>query len=580
MSWLAASELRIGLGCMRLSTDESRDEETALATIAAAAEAGITVFDTAHAYGIGSAELGHNERLLARGLRGCGAEAAARVVTKGGMARTDGAWVPDGRAKAIRADCEASLDALDGLAIDLYLVHAPDPRTPWKTTVRALAKLSDEGLVRNVGVANVNRRQLDEALELAPIAAVQVALSPYDDSALRGGIVDRCAEAGIAVIAHSPLGGPRRSGRLNRDPVLTAVAEAHGATPAEVALAWLLDLSPVVVAIPGARRPETARSAAGAAALRLSDADRAALAGAFGGARSSPAVTPSPQGDAEVVLVMGIPGAGKSRVAEHYVGRGYRRLNRDDRGGTLRELAEALDDELASGARRIVLDNTYLSRASRSYVVETAARHRVPAKCVWLDTPLAQAQVNLVERLLEQFGSLPQPEQLRSLARRVPGVLLPTSQMRAVRELEPPSTDEGLASVERLPFARTPSPAGLRACVFVAAAALDRQGWEDAIAQSDPDAPHLLFDWRPDGTVADLAAPAGRLSAEVSGLVECALCPHAGGPPACWCRPPLPGLPLAFARAHGIDPSLSTLVGTSPAHRTLAAALGARYVAV
>jgi hypothetical protein len=95
--------------------------------------------------------------------------------------------------------------------------------------------------------------------------------------------------------------------------------------------------------------------------------------------------------------------------------------------------------------------------------VETAARHRVPAKCVWLDTPLAQAQVNLVERLLEQFGSLPQPEQLRSLARRVPGVLLPTSQMRAVRELEPPSTDEGLASVERLPFARTPSPAGLRA---------------------------------------------------------------------------------------------------------------------
>ena len=580
ISWLAASELRIGLGCMRLSTDESRDEETALATIAAAAEAGITVFDTAHAYGHGADELGHNERLLARGLRRCGAEAGARVVTKGGMARTDGAWVPDGRAKAIRADCEASLDALDGLAIDLYLIHAPDARTPWKTTLRTLAKLVEEGLVRHVGVANVNRRQLDEALELAPIAAVQLALSPYDDGALRGGIVDRCAEAGIAVIAHSPLGGRRRSGRLSRDPVLTAVAEARAATPAEVALAWLLDLSPVVVAIPGAGRPETARSAAGAAGLRLADGDRAALAAAFGGARSAPAVTPSPQADAEVVLVMGIPGAGKSRVAEEYVGRGYRRLNRDDRGGTLRELAEALDGELASGVRRIVLDNTYLSRASRSYVIETAGRHRVPVKCIWLDTPLAQAQVNLVERLLEQFGSLPQPEQLRSLARRVPGVLLPTSQMRAVRELEPASADEGLASVEQLPFARASSPAGLRAGVFVAAAALDRQGWEDAIAQSDPGAPHLLFDWRPDCTVADLAAPAARLRAEVSGLVECALCPHAGGPPACWCRPPLPGLPLAFARAHGVDASVSTLVGTSPAHRTLAAALGARYVAV
>ena len=112
------------------------------------------------------------------------------------MARPKARWVPDGRAKAIRADCEASLVALDGLPIDLYLVHAPDPRTPWRTTLRALVRLVDEGLVRHVGVANVNRPQLDEALALAPIAAVQVGLSPFDDSALRGGVVERCAEAG------------------------------------------------------------------------------------------------------------------------------------------------------------------------------------------------------------------------------------------------------------------------------------------------------------------------------------------------------------------------------------------------
>ncbi len=580
ISWLTESDPRIGLGCMRLSTDESRDEETALETIVAADEVGMTVFDTAHAYGHGAAELGHNERLLARGVRRCGAEARARIVTKGGMTRPAGAWVPDGRAKAIRADCEASLEALEGLAIDLYLLHAPDPRTPWKTSVRALAKLADEGLVRRIGVANVNRRQLDEALELAPIAAVQVALSPYDDTALRGGIVGRCADAGIAVIAHSPLGGPRRSGRLARDGALAAVAERCAATPAEVALAWLLDLAPVVVAIPGARRAETARSAARAAALMLEARDRAALAAAFGGTRTAPSASARAQDDAEVVLVMGIPGAGKSRVAEQYVGRGYRRLNRDDRGGTLRELAQALDGELASGARRIVLDNTYLSRASRSYVIETAGRNRVPARCVWLDAPLAQAQVNLVERLLEQFGTLPAPEKLRSLARRVPGVLLPTSQMRAVRELEPPSADEGFAAVERVPWVRAPPSARSRAGVFVAAAALDRPGWQDAIAQADPGAPHLLFDWRPDGTAEDLAPPAALLGAEVSGLVEIALCPHPGGPPACWCRPPLPGLPLEFARAHGLAPSRSTLLGTSPAHRTLAETLGARYVAV
>src|SRR5690349_5738215 len=96
------------------------DEELALDTILAATEAGITLFDTAHAYGT-EAGLGGNERLVARGLRAAGSEESARIVTKGGMTRPGGAWVPDGRAKVIAADCEASLGALDGLPIDLYL---------------------------------------------------------------------------------------------------------------------------------------------------------------------------------------------------------------------------------------------------------------------------------------------------------------------------------------------------------------------------------------------------------------------------------------------------------------------------
>jgi aryl-alcohol dehydrogenase-like predicted oxidoreductase len=558
---------------MRLSTDETRDEELALETIAAAAEAGITVFDTARSYGRGPNELGHNERLLARGLRGT----SARIVTKGGMTRTGGQWIPDGRAKALRTDCEASLADLDGLAIDLYLIHAPDPRTPWQTSVRSLARLVDEGLVRHGGLANVNRRQLDEALELAPVTAVQVAISPYDHHAVRGGVVDRCAELGIAVIAHSPLGGPRRAGGLARRQALADVAQARQATPAEVALAGLLHLSPVVVAIPGARRPETARSAARAATLGLDAGEQAVLARAFGRSRPNRSERPLKADEADVVVVMGIPGAGKSRVAEEYVSRGYVRLNRDARGGSLRELAHALDEELASGVRRVVLDNTYLTRAARSYVVETAGRHGAPTRCIWLDTPLAQAQVNLVERLLERFGALPAPERLRNLARREPGVLVPTSQMRSVRELEPPSTDEGFAEVEQVPFART-SPGRAGTGVFVAAGALRVPGWEDALEEGDRGAPHLVFDWSPDSTVDELADVAARLAAEISGPVETALCPHGAGPPSCWCRPPLPGLLLVFARAYGVDPSRSTLVGTGPAHRTLASTLGARFV--
>ena len=534
---------------MRLSTDEDRDDERALATIAAAVEAGITVFDTARAYG-------DNEQLLARALA---AMPRARIVTKGGMSRAGGAWIPDGRAKAIRGDCEASLAALDGLPIDLYLVHAPDPRTPWRTSVRALARLVEEGFVRRVGVANVNRRQLDEALELAPIAAVQVALSVFDDRAVRGGVVERCAERGVAVIAHSPLGGPRRVRALARRTELVAAAEAQHVTPAEVALARLLRLSPVVVAIPGARRPDTARSAARAASLVL-DAPRAVRR-----------ERRRPSEDGEEVVVMGIPGAGKSRLAAQYVARGYVRLNRDERAGSLRELAGALEELLGSGAGRIVLDNTYLTRAARSYVVEAAERHRIRARCLWLDIPLAQAQVNLVERLLERFGSLPSPEELRRAARQEPGLLLPTSQMRTLRELEPPSTDEGFAAVEQVPFERAAPPDRPHAGVFVAAAALQRPS---RLELGDPSAPHLVFDWRQD----ELADEVARLSSAVSGTVEGAICPHGGGPPSCWCRPPLPGLPLAFARKHGIDPARSVLVGVSPAHRTLAATLGARFV--
>jgi aryl-alcohol dehydrogenase-like predicted oxidoreductase len=560
---------------MRLPTDE----QLASDTIAAAAGAGITVFDTAHAYGR-DAEPGDNEGLLARALRGCGAGATARIVTKGGMSRAGGAWIPDGRAKAIRADCEASLAALDGRAIDLYLIHAPDPRTPWRTSVRALARLADEGLVQRVGLANVNRTQLDEALELAPVAAVQVALSVFDDGALRGGVVERCEQAGIAVVAHSPLGGPRRAGRVSQLDPLAEVASAHGATAAEVALAWLLALSPAVVAIPGARRPETARSAARAAVLSLDDRERAILGRTFGWPRPAQRRRPRPAGHADVVLVMGIPGAGKSRVAEEYVARGYLRLNRDERGGSLKELAGVLDEELTSGVRHVVLDNTYLTRAARSHVIETAQRHGVAARCRWLGTPLAQAQVNLVHRLLERFGSLPTPEELKEAARREPSVMAPTSQMRALRELEPPSEDEGFAAVEHVPFTHVPAARPARTGVFVAAAALRRPGWEHALAPEDPAVPHLVFDWSADGTADDLAELAALLAGSVSGPVETALCPHGGGPPRCWCRPPLPGLPLAFARVHGIAPAGSALVGTGPTHQALASALGARYVPV
>jgi aryl-alcohol dehydrogenase-like predicted oxidoreductase/predicted kinase len=559
MAWLDPSELRVGLGCMRLPADEP----VALATIDASLAAGLTVFDTARAYQ-------GNEHLLGRALRG----RRARIVTKGGMRRDGARWVADGRARTIRSDCEASLAALDGLPIDLYLIHAPDPRTPLRTSVRALAKLRDDGLVRHVGVANVSRAQLDEALELAPIDAVQVGLSVVDDRALRGGVVERCAERGIAVIAHSPLGGPRRVAAVLRNPTLAAIAAVRGATAAEVALAWVLGVSPSVIAIPGARRPETARSAARATSVALDEVEVEEVERALGLRRARAART---REEGEVVLVMGIPGAGKTRVAQDYAERGYFRLNRDERGGSLRELASALEEAVAGGARRVVLDNTYLTRAARSRPIEVAASAGLAVRCVWIDAPLAQAQINLVQRLLERHDALPSPEELRRLARSEQGVLAPTSQMRAARELEPPSVDEGFATIERIEFARAPGQSS-RSGVLVAARALEQPGWENVLAHADPDAPHLVLDWSEGGSVDALAGAVEQVAGVVGGQVVAALCPHPGGPPTCWCRPPLPGLPLLFARTHGIDLARSTVIAHAAAYRTLATALGARHV--
>jgi hypothetical protein len=127
-------------------------------------------------------------------------------------------------------------------------------------------------------------------------------------------------------------------------------------------------------------------------------------------------------------------------------------------------------------------------------------------------------------------------------------------------------------------FARAPWSGRTHGGVFVAAAALRHSGWREAVAAAEPAAPHLVFDWSPGGEAEELAPLVDALTAEVSGPVVTALCPHPGGPPACWCRPPLPGLPLAFAREYSIDPGRSILVGTSTANRTLATTLGARYV--
>ena len=163
-------------------------------------------------------------------------------------------------------------------------------------------------------------------------------------------------------------------------------------------------------------------------------------------------------------------------------------------------------DGLRTRTREVVLDNTYLTRTSRSYVVETSARYGVAARCIWLDTPLAQAQVNLVERLLDPVRRPPGAGGTEDRGTLRAGTSRADAADAGVPPFEPPTEDEGFASVERVPFERAAHPDRLATGVFVAAVAGRTAEWERALAAAEPTAPHLIFDWSPDGASARLEA--------------------------------------------------------------------------
>jgi aryl-alcohol dehydrogenase-like predicted oxidoreductase len=265
----------LAIGCMRLSTEPDRDDARAIDVLRAALDLGVTFFDTADAYCLDDSEVGHNERLIARALATWHGDRSRIVVaTKGGLTRPNGRWVPDGRARHLRAACEASLNALGVSRIDLYQLHAPDPRAPLSTSVRALAALKNEGLVVRIGLCNVNVGQIEEARRSTEISSVQVEVSVWHDENLLNGVIDYCRTHDIQLIAARPLGGSRRLRRLRHDPVLKDAAERHGATPGEIALAWLDHLSDHIVPIPGPTTVETVRSIVRAAGIQLTADDR------------------------------------------------------------------------------------------------------------------------------------------------------------------------------------------------------------------------------------------------------------------------------------------------------------------
>jgi aryl-alcohol dehydrogenase-like predicted oxidoreductase len=268
----------IGLGGMPLSLKGRPEEDQAIRTIHAALDAGVNLIDTADAYAYDESDVGHNERLIAKALRG--RRDGVLVATKGGHTRSGQAWELDGRPEHIRAACEASLRALETDVIDLYQFHRPDPSVPYAESIGAFRDLRDAGKVRWVGVSNANVEQLEEARAIVPIVAVQNQLALDFTSPITDGEVSWADEHDAAFLPWSPLGGiGKADGTADVSPVAQA-AEAHGVSPQQVVLAWLLALSPRVIPIPGSSRPETIADSARAAELALSEDEVAAISAA------------------------------------------------------------------------------------------------------------------------------------------------------------------------------------------------------------------------------------------------------------------------------------------------------------
>lgn len=292
---------RIAFGNWSAGGDWGRvDRDAAIGATREALGLGITLFDTAHAYGFGAAE-----ELLGEALE---PEIRSRrdsvvIATKGGLRNEDGLTVRDSSPDALRRDLEASLHALGTDYVDIFQVHWPDPATPIKITAATVDQFVREGLVRYVGVSNYDARQMTEFQQVRSIDTLQ---PPYHlfRREIERTILPFAQEHGIGVLVYGPLAHGLLSGRMTDDTVfaaddwrstsdlfvgdafhrnlgvvrdLTEFAGSHDATVAQLAIAWTLANPTVDVAIVGARSSEQIRQTAPAADLHLTSDDVAQI---------------------------------------------------------------------------------------------------------------------------------------------------------------------------------------------------------------------------------------------------------------------------------------------------------------
>ena len=273
----------IGLGLMTFDQSGAQPRNQLADTVRAAIDAGITLFDTADAYGpgddLGTDAQGENERLIAGLLSELGVRDRVLLATKGGHVRTDGGgWATDSSAGHLRTAVDASLQRLGVEQIALWQHHRPDPEVDYAEVIGTLGEIHASGKVRMVGLSNADPTQIRKAHGALgeALVSVQNQFSPAFRSSRPE--IDVCAELGLAFLPWSPLGGLAEAKALAENhPAFKQVADERGVSAQQVALAWELAQSSVVIPIPGAKRPQSITDSALAADLDLTEEEIARL---------------------------------------------------------------------------------------------------------------------------------------------------------------------------------------------------------------------------------------------------------------------------------------------------------------
>jgi pyridoxine 4-dehydrogenase len=238
---------RFGFGAMRITGDgiwgEPPDEGAARDLLRHIVQTDVNLIDTADSYGPDV-----SERLIAEALYPYPENLV--IATKGGLERPGpNRWVANGRPERLKRCCEDSLRRLKLERIDLYQLHRVDPNVPIEDSVGALAELQEEGKIRHVGLSNVNAEELERAQQIVPIVSVQNRYNVADRESEE--VLEACEESGLAFFPWAPLGSRGSHNLAQSGGPLDEAARAHGASPGQVALAWLLHHSPVILPIPG-----------------------------------------------------------------------------------------------------------------------------------------------------------------------------------------------------------------------------------------------------------------------------------------------------------------------------------------